>query len=210
MYVQKLLQWNTKINLVSRKDEENIWTRHILGSISFLFRFRIEQQSAVIDVGTGGGLPGIPLAIMLPDIRVTMIDSIQKKILAVTDILSHLQIKNARAVLGRADEIARKKEFEHLFDYVIARAVAPITDIVKWTNPLLKQNLGNQFPALQNRHTIPRGSILLLKGGDLACEIDKANLKVKPRAMHVYPIIVEGIDASAGDLHDKKLVVIYP
>src|SRR6266849_10544190 len=90
-YVESLLEWNRKINLISRKDEEHIWTRHILGSIAILFHFYFYPGSSLIDIGTGGGLPGIPLAILNRHMDVTLLDSIQKKIRAVSEIVAKLK-----------------------------------------------------------------------------------------------------------------------
>src|SRR5258707_6454240 len=99
-YVDTLSEWNSKINLISRRDEENIWHRHILPSISLRFEFQLSLPSKMLDLGTGGGLPGIPIAILLEKLNVTLLDSIHKKIHALNDILSHLHLNNVTAICG--------------------------------------------------------------------------------------------------------------
>jgi len=208
-FVDQLLQWNKKLNLISRKDEENIWVRHILGSVSFLFRISLRSKSSVVDVGTGGGLPGIPLAILLPEIQFTLIDSIQKKVNAISDILPMMKLPNVRAVCGRAEEISRKKEYQYSFDYVVARAVAPVKDIVTWCKPFLKMK-GDEadVPEGEDDAYVPRSSILMLKGGDLTDELKEAQVKTSPRSIRVFPIIVSGTEQS--ELSDKKIIILKP
>lgn len=210
-FCDELLSWNKKINLISRRDEENVWTRHILGSISFLFHFQPEQDSAVLDLGSGGGLPGIPLAILRPDLQFTLVDSIQKKVNAVKEILLTLPATNVVAVCSRAEDLAGNHEYQHAFDYIIARAVAPMKDIIQWSKPLLKpsdKNSGEFKQGIERTHRLPRGSIVLLKGGVLTDELEETQRKLNPRAMIPFPLPVDGIDSA--ELPDKKLVVIYP
>lgn len=210
-FVYYLLYWNKKINLVSRRYEDNIWTKHILGSISFLFRYKLEPESKIIDVGTGGGLPGIPLAILCPDLQVTVADSIQKKIKAVHSIVSQLRLQNVHPVCGRAENLTTKNEYYQSFDYVIARAVSTIKNVIKWTKPFLNvsSTSSGKISVPQNNYTLRRGTILLLKGGELTHEIEEAKIKIKPHAIYCYPIVVNGIENSA-ELFDKKLIVVYP
>ena len=210
-YTSLLTKWNKRLNLISRRDEENITRRHILGSVSFLFKFELRPYSSLIDVGTGGGLPGIPLGILNPQLRITLIDSIQKKINAVTEMLLELALSNIKAVCARAEDLAKKKEFKSAFDYVISRGVASTGDIVRWTKPFLKTNPSDTAWAPFKPHCqmVNPGSIILLKGGDLVEEIREATLKVKPRSINVYPITIRGSE-SAPDLVDKKIVVVYP
>jgi len=121
-YVQLLQDWNTKLNLVSRGERKDIWTAHILHSISPLFLLDIQPALRVLDLGTGGGLPGIPLAIVRPDLQVMLVDSIRKKIAAVQDILARLSLPNVGAVASRVEDLPRTSGFEH-FDIVVARAL---------------------------------------------------------------------------------------
>jgi 16S rRNA (guanine527-N7)-methyltransferase len=207
-YVVRLLEWNSKINLISRRDEMNVWSRHILGSVAFLFRHNLKTPADIVDVGTGGGLPGVPLAIVLPGCRFTLVDSIQKKLLALKDILSHLELSNAGIMCGRAEDLSTKKPLNHAFDYVIARAVAPMKDIVKWSSGFLKPAQAGPEEGKGGFHLDP-GAILLLKGGDLESELNHVKVKMNPRILHSYSLPIEGFDTSS-DLTDKKLVVVYP
>ena len=209
-FVFHLLEWNKKINLIARTDEQNIWNRHILGSISFLFRLKVHQSSNIIDVGTGGGFPGIPLAILLPDVQFTLIDSIKKKINVVEDIIKQLQLINVKAICGRVEDLAKDAEFRQSYDYVVARAVAPMKDIIRWSKPLLKpvDDTSLSKDSINNNYVLPRGLMLLLKGGDLTQEIEEAKIKVKPRSIITHPTLIEGADFI--DAIDKKLVIIQP
>ncbi len=203
-YVDLLLEWNRKINLISRKDCDNVWSRHILGSIAFLFRFSFQPDTSVLDLGTGGGLPGIPIAILRNDLRMTLVDSTQKKIRAVSEMLSALHLSNISAVAARAEEIGSRPEFRHKYDYVIARSVAPVSDILKWGKPFL---IPRRPPvAAETETVIPAGSIVMLKGGDLAEEIGKARLREKGASITTHTILVDGVE-DANDLYDKKIVI---
>ena len=201
-----LLEWNKKINLISRRDEENIWSKHILGSIALLFRYQLESGSLVLDLGTGGGLPGIPLSIVRPDLKFTLVDSIQKKIRAVSDIVETLKLSNVKTICSRVEELSQKKEFKQSFDYIISRAVGPIVDIVGWGKQLLKPS--GQVKSVPSNSVIEKGAILLLKGGELTDEIEAAKQKTKPRHIFSFPIIIDGLDST--ELADKKLVIVYP
>ena len=206
-----LLDWNKKINLIARTDQENIWNRHILGSISFLFSFSLPESYRMIDVGTGGGFPGLPLAILFPEARFTLVDSIQKKMMVVDDLIRQLRLANAETRCGRAEDLSSGTELHKAFDFVVARAVAPTKDLIKWTGPFLQASeivpLPKEHPRTM-RPLLPRGSLLLLKGGELTEEIEEATITMKPRQVRVYPLVVDGADAA--DPVEKKLVIIQP
>jgi len=210
-FCEELLSWNKKINLISRRDEENIWTRHIVGSISFMFNYKLKQHSKVLDVGTGGGLPGIPIAILKPDFYLVLVDSIQKKIKAVNEIISKLCLKNVQTCCDRVENLDRDPKYLQSFDYIIARAVGPTADVLKRCKKLMKpihaHSNDMKKEIEQNRIILP-GAIMLLKGGELTREIEDATLKHKPRYISSLELTVEGVDRS--ELHEKKLIVVYP
>lgn len=202
-YVRLLLEWNEKINLISRRDEENVWQSHILHSIAPLFQMKLREGARVVDLGTGGGLPGIPLKILNPTIRLTMIDSTQKKIMAVDEMTKSLGFNNAAAVWGRAEELAVRKEFHQKFDLAVARGVGPLEELVRLAHPFLAIQIpstvtpgGTEFPA---------GCLLAYKGGDLEQELAKSRLNKAVRELEVRTLAGEGLDPAA----DKKLVIVH-
>lgn len=140
---------NEKVNVISRKDMDQFYLRHVLHSLAIVRFCPFTSGQNVVDIGTGGGFPGIPLAIMLPEVQFTLVDSIGKKIRVVNDVISQLELTNAMAVNSRTESIGMK------FDIATARAVAPMTDLWRWMKGHWKQN--------------PR--FYLLKGGDLAQEM---------------------------------------
>jgi len=209
-YVKLLLAWNEKINLISRRGYENIWSSQILPSISILFNYRFYPHSNIVDVGTGGGLPGIPLAILCKTNFFTLIDSISKKIYAVKDMIDRLMLENVKVEIGRAEDLSKRIEYKSKFDYVIARAVAATKDLVKWSKPFLNEQTTDISEAngSSDKTFIPTRTILLLKGGDVTKEIDEAKIKCQPKSIQVHPFIIKGLDAN--DLVDKKLLIIKP
>lgn len=148
-------EWNSKINLISRTDIEHLFERHILHSLAIARFVSFKPGTTILDIGTGGGFPGIPLAITFPEVRFTLVDSISKKIMVVTDIIQKLGLTNATAVCSRAENI------DDQFDYVVSRATAPLADLYKWSRTKIKS---------QQINAIPNG-IICLKGGDLTDEL---------------------------------------
>ena len=136
-----LLEWNKKVNLISRRDTENFWTSHILHSLSPLFKVNLPPRSLILDLGTGGGLPGIPMKIPRPDLRFTLLDSTQKKINVVKVILETLSLQGVDAVWGRAEDVGKQREHAQHYELVVAHAVAPLEDLVFWSTPFLKSEL---------------------------------------------------------------------
>ena len=157
------LWYNQRINLISRKDAEHLCVRHILHSLS-IAKFIDFKSAKIVDVGTGGGLPGIPLAIMFPEAEFFLIDSIGKKISAVNDIIDKLELKNVVAQQKRSPEIKQK------FDYVVARAVTNFPKFYQNVKHLVRRGqAGNR-----------KNGIIYLKGGDFSEEIQhyKSNIKI--------------------------------
>lgn len=147
--------WNAKINVISRKDIDNVVEHHILHSLAIAKVIQFEPGADVLDLGTGGGLPGIPLAIYFDDVFFTCIDSRKKKALVTQEVIKALQLTNCIGLQQRAEE------FKEKFDFVVCRAVAPIDKLKLWTEHLIK---------VDHVHPVPNG-ILALKGGNPKKEI---------------------------------------
>jgi 16S rRNA (guanine527-N7)-methyltransferase len=154
--------WNAQINVISRKDMDAFYTHHVLHSLAIAKVLQFRKGTTILDVGTGGGFPGIPLAIMFPECRFHLVDSIGKKIKVVNEVATALGITNVVA------EQKRVEELDHTYDFVVSRAVAPWADIFRWTNKLIHTD---------GRNSLPNGW-LLLKGGDLREELQVVRRKV--------------------------------
>ena len=150
-------EWNSKINVISRKDMDSFYERHVLHSLGIAKVLKFHSKSCVLDVGTGGGFPGIPLAILFPEVQFELIDSIRKKIKVVQEIGSYLELKNINAQQMRAEQYSKK------VDFVVSRAVAQMESFVPW----VKSNISPK-----SNHKLKNG-ILYLKGGDLTKELKR-------------------------------------
>ena len=148
-------EWNAQINVISRKDIDELYTRHVLHSLAIAKVQAFKPKSYILDVGTGGGFPGIPLAILFPEANFYLVDSIGKKIKVVKEVANALGLKNVRAEHGRAEKVKGE------FDFIVSRAVTNMDDFTKWVRKKV---------AKKHRHELPNG-ILYLKGGDLADEL---------------------------------------
>jgi 16S rRNA (guanine527-N7)-methyltransferase len=210
-YVGLLLDWNGKINLISRRDQENVWFAHMVHSASPWFFVDIAPGLRVLDLGTGGGLPGIPLAILRPDLKLTLLDSIRKKVEAVGQMASELGLANVDTVVGRAEEIGREARHRHLYDVVVARAVARLSDLTKWSRPFLKERRGSRpSPSVSMqvrgaRTRIDGPCLLTLKGGDLEGEVREAGLG--GARVQVVPLVFPGCEEIG--LEEKKLLIVH-
>jgi len=184
--------WNSKINVISRKDIEGLYEKHVLHSLSIAAVFDFRPGMEIIDIGTGGGFPGIPLSIFFPEVKFHLVDSIAKKLKVVDAIVEATGIKNVTTQHTRAEEIKNRK-----FNFVISRAVAPLKELWKWGKPLLKKShepgvkgqeledskLGSTNPEL------PVPGLICLKGGDLTNEIHESG--TRPRVMEISEIFQE-------------------
>jgi 16S rRNA (guanine527-N7)-methyltransferase len=171
-------EWNEKINVISRKDIDSLYERHVLHSLSITAMFEFEPGTEIIDLGTGGGFPGIPLAIFFPEVKFHLVDSIAKKLKVVDAVAENIGLTNVTTQHSRIEDIKNRK-----FDFVVSRAVAPLKDLWKWSKPLLK----NKQQANVNQQHIP--GLICLKGGDLAAEIQESN--TRPRLIEIKDIFEE-------------------
>lgn len=146
-------EWNSQINVISRKDIGSLYEKHVLHSLSIAAVMDFLPGTQIVDIGTGGGFPGIPLAIFFPDVQFTLVDSIAKKLKVVSAVVEGIQLKNVSLKNTRAEMLSKNS-----FDFAVSRAVAPIADLWHWSKPLLKKKQSNQIP----------NSLVCLKGGDLA------------------------------------------
>ncbi len=167
-------EWNEKINVISRKDIDGLYEKHVLHSLSIAAAFDIGDNSEVLDLGTGGGFPGIPLAIFFPQVKFHLVDSIAKKLKVVEAISEGIGLKNITTQHSRIEDIKNRR-----FDYVVSRAVAPLKDLWRWSKPLLKIKTKNEFTP----------GLISLKGGDLALEIQESG--TRPRIMEITEILPE-------------------
>lgn len=149
------VDWNSKINVISRKDIENLYTHHVLHSLAIAKLIQFTDGTQLMDVGTGGGFPGVPLAILFPKCKFLLVDSIGKKIRVATEVATAIGLKNIQFRHCRAEEVKEK------FDFVVSRAVMPLPDLVK----IIKKNISKE-----QRNALPNG-LICLKGGNLEGEL---------------------------------------
>lgn len=178
-------EWNDKINVISRKDIDSLYERHVLHSLSIAAIFDFPAGSEIVDLGTGGGFPGIPLAIFFPEVKFHLVDSIAKKLKVVEAVAQALELPNVTTQHSRIEDIRNRK-----FDFVVSRAVAPLQDLWRWSKPLLKTQ---PSPAALTTHASPLAAhqpgLICLKGGDLAAEIAASG--TRPRQMEISDIFPE-------------------
>lgn len=181
--------WNSKINVISRKDIEGLYEKHILHSLSIAAVFDFQAGLNIIDIGTGGGFPGIPLAIYFPDVQFHLVDSIGKKLKVVENIAAAIGLSNVTTQHTRAEDIKNRK-----FDFAVSRAVAPLGELWKWSKPILKKaeyQLGEE--------TVASG-LICLKGGDLAAEI--ATTDCRPKQLDIHSLFREDY------FHEKYILYV--
>jgi 16S rRNA (guanine527-N7)-methyltransferase len=180
-------EWNEKINVISRKDIEGLYEKHVLHSLALAAAFEFTPGMEVIDLGTGGGFPGIPLAIFFPETRFHLVDSIGKKLKVVEAVREATGLTNITTQHGRAEEIKNRQ-----FDVAVSRAVAPLKELWAWSRPLLRKP--RQRPLSPKADDPPIGlphpsGLLCLKGGDLAAEISDSGIRPKMMEIHdIFPL----------------------
>jgi 16S rRNA (guanine527-N7)-methyltransferase len=161
-YITLLREWNAKINLVSRKDTDRLETKHLAHCLTITKFLRLMPKARLLDVGTGGGLPGIPLAICYPQAKFTLLDSIGKKVMVVEDMVERLGLTNVEVKRGRVEELPRKKSY----DFIIGRAVTSLPTFFGWVQNKVSKGA---------KHS-PANGILYLKGGDYCEELKTSGL----------------------------------
>jgi 16S rRNA (guanine527-N7)-methyltransferase len=165
-------EWNAKINVISRKDIDSLYEKHVLHSLSIAAVFDFPAGLEIIDIGTGGGFPGVPLAIFFPEVRFHLVDSIGKKLKIVEAVKEAIGLTNLTTQHSRAEDIKNRK-----FDFAVSRAVAPLKDLLRWSRPLLKST---QFTVQDTQgDKIYKSGLVCLKGGDLAQEISESGARPK-------------------------------
>ena len=180
-----VVSWNKKINIISRKDIPNLYKHHVLHSLSIAKAIRFQPGTHLLDVGTGGGFPGIPLAILFPETKFLLIDSIGKKIKVVQDIANALNLLNLEARQERVEKTNRQ------FNYIVSRAVTGLPEFYQWVKPLV-------IPS--EKGSSPNG-ILYLKGGDFTTELQA--LPERTRVISLHTIFEESF-------FDTKKIVFIP
>ena len=168
--------WNQKINVISRKDMDHFYEHHVLHSLAIATQFNFPDEYEIMDLGTGGGFPGIPLAIFFPNVHFHLVDSINKKLKVVEAVVSEIGLKNITVQHTRAEDIKDRK-----FDVVVSRAVSSIKDLWYWSKPLLKKKPINQPKKING--------LICLKGGDLSQEIAESGCR--PRIWEIDTIFDE-------------------
>jgi 16S rRNA (guanine527-N7)-methyltransferase len=180
--------WNSKINVVSRQDIENLTERHVLHSLAIAHFFKFLPKAKILDLGTGGGFPGIPLAIFFPETQFTLVDATGKKIKVVEEVATALGLSNVTAIHARVEDLKLNGQF----DFVVTRAVAPLERLMPWSAKFFKK---------EHRHAYPNG-LIALKGGDLRAEI-----KALPGKASSYSEVFNIVEVFPSAFFQEKYVV---
>lgn len=183
-------EWNEKINVISRKDIDSLFEKHILHSLAIAKFISFRPETQVLDIGTGGGFPGVPLSIFFPEVSFTMCDSIAKKITVAETISKTLALENTDFVVGRVEQLKEK------FDFIVSRAVAPCEQLYRWTQGYIEED--NSNPKFNG--------YLLLKGGDLREELKALKQVNKKLIIEEFPLSNWFEEEF---FETKKLVYIY-
>ncbi|MFP4288476.1 MAG: 16S rRNA (guanine(527)-N(7))-methyltransferase RsmG [Bacteroidota bacterium] len=178
-------EWNQKINVISRKDMNNFYLHHVLHSLAIAKVFQFKPGTSVADIGTGGGFPGIPLAVFFPEVEFVLVDSIEKKMKVVRDVTHRLGLHNVECIRNRAENLEQK------FDFVVSRAVTSLPVFMQWTKGKIKK---------EQKHIFPNG-VIYLKGGDLTHEL--AQVEQKQNIINISDFFEEDFFLT------KKIIHLY-
>ena len=185
-YMKNILEWNEKINVTNIKDEKEFVIKHFIDSLSILKY--IKNSSRVLDIGTGGGFPGIPIKIANKSIKSTLIDSVNKKIMVVNDGIEKLELKDIEAIHSRAEDLAKKEDYREKFDYVVTRAVSNLSTISEYMLPFLK--IG--------------GKAICMKGPNFEEELENAK-----KAINVLGGTIEKIEnINVSNEYERNIIII--
>jgi 16S rRNA (guanine527-N7)-methyltransferase len=194
--------WNSKINVISRKDIDGLYEKHVLHSLSIAAVFDFKPGIEIIDIGTGGGFPGIPLAIFFPEVQFHLVDSIAKKIKVVEAVLKKIELKNITTQHIRVEEIKNRR-----FDFAVSRSVASLKDLWRWSKPLLRKSKESEVQSsasgkssefrIINSELLSSG-LVCLKGGDLTSEIQESGVK---------PVVIELANIFLEDFFKEKFLL---
>ena len=183
--------WNSRINIISRKDIQHLEERHILHSLAIAKLIQFKSQTAILDLGTGGGFPGIPLALLFPEAHFILVDSIGKKIKVVNEIVKELDLKNVSTRHARAEELKER------FDFVISRAVAPLNKMDSWTRNKIKDKDINDMP----------NGLIYLKGGDMEEELK--DIKMRATIIPISNWFTEAFFSTKIIVYLKKRLILH-
>lgn len=175
--------WNEKINVISRKDIDGLYEKHVLHSLSIATIFEFKPGTRILDLGCGGGFPGIPLALFFPEVDFLMVDSIAKKLKVVNAVAEAIGLKNIRTQHSRIEDIKGVQ-----FDFVVSRAVAPLKTLWQWSKPLIRKDGKHHDPQLISKGDHAPG-LICLKGGDLAQEVFESG--TRPHVMPLSEVYTE-------------------
>ena len=162
--------WNEKVNLISRKDFEHFYERHVLHSLSICKLFSFSDKAKIMDLGTGGGFPGVPLAIMFPKVNFLLVDSINKKTKVLQEIVNELKLNNTVVLNQRAEDV------DAVFDFIVSRAVSKLDKLNQWTNGKISTKHNHKF----------KNGLICLKGGDLTLEIQNLKNKITTHSINNF------------------------
>lgn len=201
-YEKILLDWNERVNLISRKQKgiEKI----ILDSIFFLSDYKLRGDETAVDIGTGGGFPGIPLKIIYPNLKITLVDSINKKTKALTDIVNKLKLEEVNVVCARAEDLCKKSQYKFKYDIVTSKAVSELVNLYKWSRDFLKTD----------------GKMICIKGGDINEELKSFQKKYPEQKFEIrnynMKSLLPNYNLSFGEANNfsekenlKSIIIIY-
>lgn len=188
-YMELLKEWNEKINLTAIKEDEEIFKKHFIDSIKILKINEIRNAKSIIDIGTGAGFPGIPLKIMLTETKITLLDSLNKRVNFLQNVINKLGLKNIEAIHGRAEEVAKERNYREKYDIVVSRAVASLPVLSEFCIPYIK--IG--------------GCFIAMKGPSVDDEIEEANDAIKILGAKIEKI--ENVKIEESDLNHKLVII---